>query len=143
MTGRSHTADPGKGSIRIPVGGTKRFDMNSLEYEEEPAGEQDEPQGEGEDPALPGHDDPTVAAEAILPWENFPPSPRPPRLLSAVPGRGGRRRRGSCPRFDLVILAAVHAGVRVCPGSDLQSICPASQNPASQRPRRHPGKKMR
>lgn len=110
------------------------LDINSLEYEEEPAGEQDEPQGQGEDPALPGHDDPAPAAEAVLPREHFPPSPRPPPLLSAAPGRGGRRRR-----FDLLILAAVHAGVRLCPGSDLRGICPAPPTPASQR-RRHPAK---
>lgn len=103
------------------------FSVNSLEHEEEPAGEQDQPQGEGEDPAPPGHDDPAVAAEAVPPRENFPPPPRPPRLLSAAPGRAGRRRRGSCPRFDLLTPAAVHAGVRLRPGSDLRGICPASR----------------
>lgn len=89
---------------------------------------------------MPGRDDATVAAEAVLPRENFPPSPRPPRLLSAAMRRDGRRRRASCPRVDLLILAAVHAGVRVCPGSDRRSIGPASQTPAS---RRHPAEKRR
>lgn len=108
-------------------------ESNSLACEEEAAGEQDEPQGQGEDPAVPGRDDAAVAAEAVLPREDFPPSPRPPRLLSAAMRWDVRRRLGSFPRVDLLILAAVHAGVRVCPGSDLRSICPASHTPASWR----------
>lgn len=82
---------------------------DSLEYEEESAGEQDESQCERQHAALTRHDDATVTVKAVLAGKHLPFSPGSFGLV--VGQRSRRRRRGRCReclRIYLLIFAVFH-----------------------------------
>ena len=120
-----------------------RLASNSLKYKEQSTCGENEAHGEGQDPALAGHDDPTVAVEAVLPGENFPLSPGPPGLfppLGAIVRRRGRR--GQRQRVNLLILAGFH-GRRCALGARRRrpdaDTCPAADSIAADPPRARGG----